>query len=77
MSGKDYDNLSLGKRINVFDKLSDDETLVKELLDFTKKRNVLSHRASRTVSIPMVNSITTACPNFRVSLLPSRLRPKD
>ena len=41
MSGKDYDNLPLRQLIVEFDKLSDDETLVKELHAFTKKRNRL------------------------------------
>ena len=44
MSGKDYDNLPLRQLIVEFDKLSDDETLVKELHAFTKKRNRLSHQ---------------------------------
>jgi hypothetical protein len=44
MSGKDYDNLPLGQLIVVFHKLSDDETLVKDLVEFRKKRNRLSHK---------------------------------
>lgn len=44
MRGTDYANRSLGQLIVVFDKLSDDETLVKKLHAFTKKRNRLSHQ---------------------------------
>jgi hypothetical protein len=44
MSGKDYDNLPLRQLIIVFHKLSDDETLVKDLDEFRKKRNRLSHQ---------------------------------
>lgn len=44
MIGEDYANLSLGQLIRVFQKLSDDETLVEELHKFRKKRNFLSHK---------------------------------
>ncbi|MGH7184070.1 MAG: hypothetical protein ACREJN_19130, partial [Nitrospiraceae bacterium] len=44
MSGKDYANRPLGELIVAFQKLSDDETLVKELNKFKEKRNLLSHQ---------------------------------
>ena len=44
MRGEDYANRPLGQLIDVFQKLSDDETLVKELHKFRKKRNFLSHQ---------------------------------
>lgn len=45
MRGKDYANRSLGQLIDVFQKLSDDEALVKKLHDFRMKRNFLSHQS--------------------------------
>ena len=44
MSGEDYADSSLEKLIDIFKKLSDDETLVHELHAFKKERNFLSHR---------------------------------
>jgi hypothetical protein len=44
IKGKGYEDDSLGQLIVVFQKLSDDETLVKDLNDFREKRNTLSHR---------------------------------
>ena len=44
MSGADHEKSSLGELIRVFAKLSDNTALVKELEEFTKKRNLLSHR---------------------------------
>ena len=43
MKGKEYVQRSLGQLIDVFQKLSDDEALIKKLRDFKVKRNRLSH----------------------------------
>ena len=45
MRGEDYDDSSLEKLIDIFNRLSDDETLVTELQQFKKERNFLSHKA--------------------------------
>lgn len=74
MRGEDYANRPLGQLIDVFHKLSDDETLVKELHKFREKRNLLVTKASHIVLIPMVSLM---CPSTKTSLLPSRLRLKD
>jgi hypothetical protein len=44
LSGKDYENFSLGHLVEVFEKLSDNPALVQDLKAFTRERNVLSHR---------------------------------
>lgn len=45
MSGEDYADSSLERLIEIFKKLSDDETLVAELRQFKSERNFLSHKA--------------------------------
>lgn len=44
MSGEDYADSSLEKLIEIFKKLSDNETLVAELRQFKNERNFLSHK---------------------------------
>lgn len=44
MNGEDYEKDSLGGLIQVFEKLSDNGELVRQLKDFTRKRNTLSHQ---------------------------------
>ena len=44
MSGEDYANSSLGKLIEVFEKLSGNDILVTELGRFRNERNFLSHK---------------------------------
>ena len=45
MKGEDYAKDSLGRLIDVFEKLSDNKGLVSDLRSFTEERNVLSHQA--------------------------------
>ena len=44
MSGEDYEDSPLERLIEIFKKLSDDETLVKELDKFRNERNFLSRK---------------------------------
>lgn len=44
MIGEDYADSSLEKLIEIFKKLSDNDTLVSELRQFKKERNFLSHQ---------------------------------
>lgn len=45
MAGDDYANSSLERLIQIFKKLSDNETLVTDLTKFKDERNFLSHKA--------------------------------
>jgi len=45
MTGKDYENSSLERLIDIFQKLSDHPDLVAALRNFKVERNFLSHRA--------------------------------
>jgi hypothetical protein len=44
MSGEDYEDASLERLIEVFRKLTDNQTLVTELRQFKNERNFLSHK---------------------------------
>ena len=44
MKGDDYENSSLEGLINIFKKLNDNEVLIKDLNNFKKERNFLSHQ---------------------------------
>ncbi len=44
MSGSDYANASLERLIDVFQKLTDNKSLVRELSKFKEERNFLSHK---------------------------------
>jgi len=44
MNGDDYEDVPLGRLIDVFRKLSDNEALVKDLNKFKAERNFLSHK---------------------------------
>lgn len=44
MTGKDYENSSLERLIEIFKKLSNNNSLIKELNEFKKERNFLSHQ---------------------------------
>ncbi|MBD8722148.1 hypothetical protein IFT43_02070 [Oxalobacteraceae sp. CFBP 13708] len=44
MNGDDYEDAPLGRLIDVFKKLSDNETLVRDLTRFKTERNFLSHK---------------------------------
>lgn len=45
IKGKDYENRSLRHLIYMFEKLSDNEGLVRDLYSFNNERNFLSHQA--------------------------------
>lgn len=44
MSGSDYEDASLERLINTFQKLNDNDELVRKLNSFKKERNFLSHQ---------------------------------
>jgi hypothetical protein len=53
MSGEDYEDASLERLIDVFRKLTNNETLVAELRKFKSERNFLSHKAIAYCLDPM------------------------
>ena len=53
MSGQDYQDASLERLIEVFRKLTDNDTLVAELGRFKKERNFLSHKGIAHCLNPM------------------------
>lgn len=44
LDGKDYENSSLERLIDIFRKLNDNDALVSELRNFKEERNFLSHK---------------------------------
>lgn len=65
MSGENYADSSLERLIDIFKKLSDDEDLVKELDDFRKERNMLSHRGITNCLNPDGEVVFDDMPEFR------------
>lgn len=53
MSGEDYEDASLERLIDVFRKLSDNESLVADLRKFKAERNFLSHKGIAHCLNPM------------------------
>lgn len=53
MSGQDYEDASLERLIDVFRKLSDNESLVADLRKFKAERNFLSHKGIAHCLDPM------------------------
>ncbi|MEO0445680.1 MAG: hypothetical protein AAF191_06340 [Verrucomicrobiota bacterium] len=49
---RDFDKKSLGQLVDTYSKLTTDDTLVKELKDFSRDRNFLAHKAITESYLP-------------------------
>lgn len=68
MSGEDYKDASLERLIDVFNKLSNNPTLVTELRHFRDERNFLSHKGIAHCLDPEGELFETAAADFQQRL---------
>lgn len=68
MSGKDYEDASLERLIEVFRKLSNNPTLVGELRQFKEERNFLSHKGISHCLDPYGELFETTAADFQARL---------